>query len=72
MDDFAKRMKASLQLFEELECFTNGLNGVIMYAYDKLTLECCDEDKMRCHIINCIAALNLIQTENMKEKKSWK
>jgi hypothetical protein len=57
MDDDLRRFKASIQLFNELECCPRSLNGNFNNVDAALALV--DRDKMRCHIINCLTALYL-------------
>jgi hypothetical protein len=64
MEDNLRRLKASLQLFEKLECCSSNLNGDFDNVFTALALV--DEDKMRCHIFNCLIALNLVHTEKRK------
>jgi hypothetical protein len=61
MDHNLRRLKASLQLFDKLGCCFSNLNGNFRDVGAALALV--DVDKMRCHIINCLTALHLIQTE---------
>jgi hypothetical protein len=65
MDDNLRRLKASLWLFDKLECCHSNLNGDFDNVSTALALV--DEDKMRCHIFNCLIALNLGHTEKRKE-----
>jgi hypothetical protein len=61
MDDDLCRLKASLQLFDKLECCSSNLNGNFDNVYAALALV--DRDKMRRHIINCLTALHLVETQ---------
>jgi hypothetical protein len=61
MDDDLRRLKASLQLFNKLECCSNNLNGNFNNVDAALALV--DRDKMRRHIINCLTALYLVETQ---------
>jgi ankyrin repeat protein len=62
--DNLRRLKASLQLFNELECCSSNLNGDFdtWRSYQDL-LALVDVDKMRCHIINCLTALYTVETQ---------
>jgi ankyrin repeat protein len=53
---------AALSLFNKLQCSSGEGVG----------LASADEDKMRCHIINCLTALRLIQIQNAKTEDSEK
>jgi hypothetical protein len=64
MDDNLSLLKASLQLFDKLNCCSSSLNGDFDNVFKALALV--DEDKMRCHIFNCLIALNLVHTEKRK------
>jgi ankyrin repeat protein len=61
MDDDLRRLKASLQLFNKLECCSSNLNGNFNNVDAALALV--DRDKMRRHIINCLTALYLVETQ---------
>jgi hypothetical protein len=61
MDDDLRRLKASLQLFDKLECCSSSLNGNFNNVDAALAL--IDRDKMRRHIINCLTALYLVETQ---------
>jgi hypothetical protein len=64
MNDNDKRIKASFQLFDRLECCMSKLN----VDYDNDTaLALMEEDKMRCLILNCIAGLHVVETEKCKK-----
>jgi hypothetical protein len=65
-DQDLRRLKASLQLFDKLNCCSSSLNENLNEVYAALALA--EEDKMRCHIINCLIALTLIQTEKGKNE----
>jgi hypothetical protein len=58
-DEDLRRLKASLQLFDKLNCCFSSLNENFDDVYVALAL--LEEDKMRCHIINCLIALTLMQ-----------
>jgi hypothetical protein len=64
MDDNLRCLKASLRLFDKLECCSSNLNGDFDNVFTALALV--DEDKMRCHIFNCLIALTLVHTEKRK------
>jgi ankyrin repeat protein len=64
MDEDLRRLKASLQIFDKFECCSSSLNGDFDDVFTALALV--DEDKMRCHIFNCLIALNFIHTEKRK------
>jgi hypothetical protein len=61
MDDDLCRLKASLQLFDKLECCSSNLNGNFNNVDAAIALV--DRDKMRRHIINCLTALHLVETQ---------
>jgi ankyrin repeat protein len=62
-----KRIKASFQLFDRLKCCLADLNG----DFDIVTaLALMDEDKMRYFILNCLAALLVVQIERSKHNSS--
>jgi hypothetical protein len=65
MDDNLSLLKASLQLFDKLNCCSSSLNGDFDNVFKALALV--DEDKMRCHIFNCLTALTLVHVENRKK-----
>jgi hypothetical protein len=67
MDDTVRRLKASLQLFDKLECYSSVMNGDFEDVDTALSLV--DIDKMRCHVINCLIALHLVCIEK-KTKES--
>jgi hypothetical protein len=67
MDYDSCRLKASLQLFDKLECCSSSMNGDLKNVDAALVLV--DIDKMRCHIINCLTAMHLVETEK-KEKEA--
>lgn len=54
MEDNLRRLKASLQLFDKLECCSSSMNGNFNDMSAALALV--DLDKMRCYIINCVTA----------------
>jgi ankyrin repeat protein len=60
MDDDL-RLKASLQLFDKLECCSSNMNGNFSNVDAALALV--DRDKMRRHIMNCLTALYLVETQ---------
>jgi hypothetical protein len=66
MDNDLSRIKASLQLFDNLECCSTSLNG----NFDDMdtALALVDLDKMRCHVINCLTAMHLIEIEKKIKK----
>jgi ankyrin repeat protein len=68
MDDNLSLLKASLQLFDRLNCCSSSLNGDFDNVFKALALV--DEDKMRCHIFNCLIALTLVHTEKRKKEYS--
>jgi hypothetical protein len=61
MDNDLRRLKSSLQLFDKLECCSSNLNRNFNNVDAALALV--DRDKMRCHIINCLTALYLAETQ---------
>jgi hypothetical protein len=65
MDDFT-RIHYSYKLFDDLNCCSEDLNG----NYSDTALAFILEDMMRCHILNCLAALIVIQMERMKQQKA--
>jgi ankyrin repeat protein len=67
MNDNDKHIKASFQLFDRLKCCLADLNG----DFDVVTaLALMEEDKMRCFILNCLAALRIVQIERSKHSGS--
>jgi hypothetical protein len=67
MNDNDKHIKASFQLFERLKCCLADLNG----DFDIVTaLALMEEDMMRCLILNCLAALLIVQIERSKHNGS--
>jgi ankyrin repeat protein len=67
MSDNDKRIKASFQLFDRLKCCLADLNG----DSDIVTaLALMEKDKMRCLILNCLAALHIVQIERSKHNGS--
>lgn len=73
MDHDDSRIKASLQLFYKLGCCSSDLNAADIYNVD-VALALVNKDKLRCHIINCLAALHLVHAgqnefENSDEEK---
>jgi hypothetical protein len=65
MEEYVSRIKASLHIFDELNCCYSRLNKNIDDVDAALALV--DVDKMRCHIINCLAALNLVEMQMRKQ-----
>lgn len=63
--DNATRTKYSYELFNDLNCCSENLNG----NYSDTALAFVLEDMMRCLILNCLAALSVIQMERMKEQE---
>jgi hypothetical protein len=61
IDDDLRRLKASVQLFDKLECCSGNLNGDLNNVDAALALV--DVDKMRYHIINCLTALYLVEAQ---------
>jgi hypothetical protein len=68
MEEYFSRIKASLHIFDELNCCYSHLNGNVDDVNAALALV--DLDKMRCHIINCLTALNLVEMEMRKQVHS--
>jgi hypothetical protein len=66
-DDYF-RIKAAFKLFDALKCCSSGLKGDIHEDDYYVMLEAVDEDKMRCHIFNCWAALYLMQMQIKKQE----
>jgi hypothetical protein len=62
-----QRIQASYKLFDKLKCCLEDLNG--NYSDDE-DLYLVEEDKMRCHILNCLAALSVIQILRKKQQKA--
>jgi ankyrin repeat protein len=62
MENDPNNFEAAAQLFHKLECCKGEMP--INYVYSVLLSF--DEDKMRCHIFNCLTALRLIQIQKMK------
>lgn len=63
------RIRAAFLLFIELKCcfVYGGLSGDINDEDAATSFPSLDEDKMRCHIINCMTALHLVQKQKMKK-----
>jgi hypothetical protein len=70
MGDNDSRIKASLQLFNKLGCCSSDLNGDVNNVETALALV--DVDKMRCHIINCLAALHMVEDEEVLDEENYK
>jgi hypothetical protein len=68
MDDNLSLLKASLQIFDKLNCCSISLNEDFHNVGTALVL--IDEDKMRRHIFNCLIALNLVHTEKRRNDKA--
>jgi hypothetical protein len=68
MNDVLRRLKASLQLFVKLECCSSNLNGDFNNV--DAALASVDVDKMRCHTINCLTALYLVETQKRKSDET--
>jgi hypothetical protein len=66
MDVDLRRLKASLQLFDKLECCSNSMNGDSNDVDAALVL--IDIDKMRCLVIDCLTAIHLVLTEKNKNE----
>jgi hypothetical protein len=60
MDEDLGRIWASFKLFAELSCLYRGREEEDHNNYEE-ALELVDEDMMRCHIINCLTALLIVQ-----------
>jgi hypothetical protein len=69
MDHNLHRLKASLQFFVKLECCSSNLNGDFKDVGTALALV--DVDKMRCHIINCLTALHLVETQKRRSDELY-
>jgi hypothetical protein len=66
MDRNHSPIQAAFQLFLKLNCFSNDL---IEYINDiDAMLELVDEDKMRCHIINCLTSLRIVHIERINRE----
>jgi hypothetical protein len=59
-----RRIKASYELFDRLECCTLD---TIADLDDDIALAFIDEDKMRCHILNCMAGLHRLYIQKKKQ-----
>jgi hypothetical protein len=58
------RIQESYDLFDKLECWSKDADG----KYHRGTsLVSVDEDRMRCHILNCLAALSVVEMQRTKE-----
>ena len=55
------RIKASFKLFDMLKCCSSSLSEDI--GDNDAALALVDEDKMRCHILDCLTALHLVQLQ---------
>jgi hypothetical protein len=64
MKDNYSRIKASLKLFQKLNCIFSDLEGDSHYFDAALAL--IDVEKMRHHVVNCLIALELIHIRNEK------
>jgi hypothetical protein len=69
MESF-QRIFASYSLFDKLKCCSEFfyLNGNFSVR-DDTPLAFLEEDKMMCHIINCFAALRVVQIRRRKQQK---
>lgn len=66
------RITASLKLFEEFNCCSSDLMGVIDDVderYYDAALALVDEDKIRSQVINCMIALQFVQVQRRKREK---
>jgi hypothetical protein len=64
MNDFERRIKASYQLFDKLKCCSRDLNG----HFNDTALAFMEMNKMRYHILNCMASLHVIENESDKKE----
>jgi hypothetical protein len=60
-------VKAAYELFDELKCCSNGSRRNGDFTSDA-ALASLDVEKLKCHIINCLAALNVVEIETRKFK----
>jgi hypothetical protein len=67
MEERLQRIKASFELFDKLKCCLDDLNKD---CSDDQALCLVEEDKMRCHILNCLAALSVIQILRKRQQKA--
>jgi hypothetical protein len=63
-----RQIKASYELFDKLKCCSENLNGD--FSDEETLLALVQEDKMRCHILNCLAALTVIQIQRKIKQKA--
>jgi ankyrin repeat protein len=64
MNDVDKRIKASYQLFDKVKCCLRDLNG----DFNDTALAFMEMNKMRHHILNCMASLHVIEMESDKKE----
>jgi ankyrin repeat protein len=64
MENDPKSFEAAAQLFHKLQCYKGEMPIEFLLPHSALLL--LDENKMRCHIFNCLTALHLIQIQKMK------
>jgi hypothetical protein len=67
MDEDLSRIWASFKLFAELSCLCRGREEEDHNNCEE-ALELVDEDMMRCHIINCLTALLIVQIHRTKKQ----
>jgi hypothetical protein len=60
MNNVDRRINASYQLFDTLKCCSRDLNG----DFNDTALGFIEMDKMRHHILNCMASLHVIENES--------
>jgi hypothetical protein len=65
--DYEYRIKDAFKLFDTLNCCSKNLPKNLSIYDDPSVLALMCEDKMRCHIINCLAALRIVQMQ----KETW-
>jgi ankyrin repeat protein len=64
MNDVDRRINASYQLFDKLKCCSRDLNG----DFNDTALAFMEMNKMRHHILNCMASLHVIENECDKKE----
>jgi hypothetical protein len=66
MDEDRSRIIAAFKLFDEFKCYSTCMPRSDLDRVFDASLALVDEDKIRCLIINCLAALHLVQIERAK------
>lgn len=66
--DNISRIAASYRLFDKLKCCSRDLNADDIKSGRALAF--LDEEKMQCHIINCLMAFRIVQRQRRKQKRA--